>query len=165
LTTDVGKEPPFSSITGQLNEGGEEAEESYYQKCMVELVEIDPMGREVERMDRERLQKELRQSIDEYLHQTTRGDASHRRFDLHRGDGTILRRRAESTSQNAEFLPLGVHGVDRDGKSYQLHFIKKQRGYSGWLTQGRPMALDEENTTSWLNYAILRWRLVWLEEE
>ena len=148
MTTDVEKEPPFSSITGRLDEGGEEAKESYYQECMTELVEIDPMGQEdVDRMNRERLQEELRQRIDEYLHQTTRGTRSHRRFDLHRGDGTILRRRGDSTPQNAEFLALGVHGVDRDGKSYQLHFIKKQHGYSG------------------SNYPILRWWLVWLEDE
>ena len=165
LTTDVGKEFPFSSITGKLSEGGEEAEKSYYQKCMVPLAEIDPMVREVERMDRERLQEELRQNISEYLHQTTRGDAARRRFDVHESGGTVLRRRIESNFQNVEFLPLGVHGMDRDGKSYQLHFIKKQHGYLGWLTYDRPMAMDEENATSWLNYAILRWRLVWLEEE
>ena len=70
-SSDVGRSPPTSAITGRLDGGGDE--EEYYQECMVELALEDPAVNELERMDQERGEKELLDAINHYLHLSTRG--------------------------------------------------------------------------------------------
>ena len=78
-SSDVGRSPPTSAITGRLDGGGDEAEEEYYQECMVELALEDPAVNELERMDQERGNKNywtLLITISTYLQEVEKTVAS-----------------------------------------------------------------------------------------
>ena len=116
-SSDVGRSPPTSAITGRLDGGGDEAEEEYYQECMVELALEDPAVNELERMDQERGEQEIVDAINHYLHLSTRG-GENRRFRLWASGGVSLRRRGVDNYRNADLLPLEIYGEDQ-----HLHYF------------------------------------------
>ena len=144
-------------ITGRLDAGGDEAEKDCYQDCMVEGPLEDPAITELEGMAEER---DLLDAINRYLHLSTRGGENHR-FRLWSSDGIPLRSRGAGNYTDADLIPLEIYGENRNHGKYQLHFVNKDRSR---FTEERPLELDDRLSTLWLNYTILKWRLIWIEK-
>ena len=149
-------------LTAHLSETGESYSD-YHETSMTE--EVRELGPTEEEIQLRRIvgltdgdsENDLIVEIMNWMVRSTRGSRGYE----YRVWGNRLSRARRNEFRDVEFVPLGIYGEDGNGVRHQLNFVKKHRGY---FDEEFPLRMDHRWALLWLNYTILKWSLVWLEE-
>ena len=128
-----------------------------------EVRELDPTQEEIHLrrmigLTDENIESDLIAEILNWMIRSTRGS---RGYEYREWGNLLSRARRNEFHRDVEFIPLGIYGVDVTGVRHQLNYVKKHREY---FDEEFPLQMDHRSVILWLNYTILKWCLVWLEE-